>query len=259
MTVIVGFVGPNCAVMASDTMASEEDQSQHETEKIWEHEGVLFGYSGQLAVKDPLIIKITADLEPHDCENLTRWEWKELLQGAHEPVLKNAYGHFVPVDSSASESARKLRGTLLCIGQDDDGYWLLEINYNNIGSFYDSFGFHTIGSGAIAAQVARGLLAKYEPKGRGVGHLKLIACRTVGTCIDVLGGQFGVGGRPDIWASEDGGPFVHLSLDELAAVQNDVEGWVSDEMRSLDNAFPEKGAATDEAANAEDIPPRPST
>lgn len=253
MTVVVGFVGPDGAVMASDSQASEEDQSQHDTEKIWTSGELLCGYSGYGAVKEPLIVSLEAALEAHG-KKLTRWEAKELIQRAVRPVLDNAYGHFI--GTRPEEHAGKIAGTLLVIGHDDGGYWLLEVNYNNIASFYNETAFHTIGSGAIAAQVARGLLQHYEPKGRPVGHLKLLAYRTVQTCINTLGGNFGVGGKTQLWYSENGGEFVKASIDELEATENSVGSWTLVEQESIDKAFPRSTEQAAAASTTED-PPEP--
>lgn len=242
--------------MASDSQGSEEDQTQHEVEKLWEDSGLLFGYSGTMAVRDPLRLSIEASLKPFEGKPLTRWEVKELLQKATLPVLKNAYGHFVALHDG--EKGQSLAGTMLIIGFDDDGYWLLEINYNNTATFYNETAFHTVGSGSVAAQVARGLMQHYEPKGRGVGHLKLLAFRTVATCIEVLGSGYGVGGKPQVWASENSGPFTKLTDDELAALEGDVGGWVLAERESLDRAFPDPEQPAEPPAEpeaeAEEIP-----
>jgi 20S proteasome alpha/beta subunit len=249
VTVVVGFIGPKGAVMASDSQGSEADQTQHEVEKIWEDTGLLFGYSGMMAVRDPLRLSIAGKLKSFADKKLSRWEVKDLLHQATLPVLKNAYGNYV--GTTEGEDARRMAGAMIVIGHDDENYWLLEIDHNNIGSFYNETAFHTVGSGSVAAQVARGLMQPYEPKGRSVGHLRLLAYRTVSTCIDVLGGGFGVGGTPQVWASEDGGPFTKLTDDELAALENDVGGWVLVEKESLDAAFPNNESAQETAVSSE--------
>jgi 20S proteasome alpha/beta subunit len=252
VTVVTGFVGPECAVMASDTEATEADGTQREIEKIWASHELLFGYSGSHAVREPLKLSIDSLFAGHSGKSLTRWEAKELLQRATGPVLKNAYGHFVP--GQPGETYAKLGGAMLVIGIDDDGYWLLEIDADNTATFYTDRGFHTVGSGAIAAQMARGLLEHYEPEGRRVHHLRLLAFRTIATCIRVLGGRFGVGGSPRVWSSEDRAAFAQLGPDELAALEADVGGWVLIEKESLDTAFPGSDEEAEEESD-EDLPP----
>ena len=252
MTVIVGFVGPNGAVMCSDSQGTEGgDDTRHEAEKIWEAGGLLFGYSGYGAVKEPLMVTISSALSSIGRQP-TRWEARDLLAKANQPVLRNAYENFVP--ARAGEDARMMAGHLLVIGHDDSGYWLLELDGNNIATFYTDRGFHTVGSGSVAAQVARGLLAHYEPAGRNVAHLKLLAYRTVETCIDVLGGRWGIGGRPLMWYSEAGDPFTEASDGELAATQNAVGGWTLIERESLDKAFPDSPGGGNEETLEGDLP-----
>jgi 20S proteasome alpha/beta subunit len=253
MTVVVGFVGTDGAVMASDSQESEDDETRHEVEKIWEDGGLLFGYSGHDAVKLPLQIAVSAALETAKERPPDRWAARRLLTEAAKPVLLEAYGTFVP--TSQRETARKLGGALLVLGRDEPGYWLLEINHNNVATFYTARGFHAIGTGSVAAQVATGLLEAYEPADRSVGHLRLMAYRSVETCIRVLGGGWGVGGHPHVWHSEKGGSFHKATSSELAALANDVGSWILVERESLDQAFPEtSGSVVDDAV--EDLPIR---
>lgn len=260
MTVVVGFVGPDGAVMCSDSQATEAgDDTRREVDKMWHEEeaGLLFGYSGYDAIKEPLAIAISAALGGHTGQALTQWQVRDLLRQTAQPVLANAYGNFV--GTRPEETAAMLKGALLVIGHDDDGYWLLEIDGNNIASFYTDRGFHAIGSGSLAAQVARGLLGHYEPGGRTVGHLKLLAYRTVETCIRVLGGRWGVGGSPRLCHSENGDQFSAASEEEIGAIENSVGAWMLVEKESLDQAFPQT-AATEEAqaeVAAEEPPPAP--
>jgi ATP-dependent protease HslVU (ClpYQ) peptidase subunit len=254
MTVVVGFVGPDGAVMCSDSQATEgEDKTRKETEKIWECNGFLFGYSGWGAVKQPLVVSIESELKPFAGKDLTCWQAREALSQASKPVLAHSYSNYVP--AAPGEHAGMLKGSLLVAGREGDSYWLLELDGNNIATFYTEEGFHTIGSGSVAAQVARGLLADYEPKGRNIAHLKLLAYRTVETCIEVLGGQWGVGGHPLMWYSQDGEPFVKADDDELAATKNYVGEWTLAEKESIEKAFPTR--AEDVEPSADDLPAPP--
>ena len=93
----------------------------------------------------------------------------------------------------------------------------------------------------------------YEPKGRSLRHLKPIAYRTVDTCINTLGGQLGVGGRVDLWASEDG---ARASDDECARIAGGVEQWTTIERESLDQivlAEPASGPSEPEPEMPEDL------
>jgi hypothetical protein len=240
--------------MCSDSQGTEgADDTRREVEKMWADGGLLFGYSGYGAIKEPLVVSVSGALA--NIGTLTRWEARDLLAQAIKPVLENAYRNFVP--AGPGENFGMLKGALLVIGHDSNGYWLLELDGNNIASFYTEPGFHAIGSGSVAAQVASGLLQHYEPGGRSVAHLKLLASRTVETCISVLGGRWGVGGRPLMWFSESGGPFAKASEDELAAIANAVGGWVLIETESLNKAFPEGPGGLEDTID--ERPPEPPT
>ena len=90
------------------------------------------------------------------------------------------------------------------IGRDADGYWLLELDANNNATFYTDAGFHTVGSGSAAAYVAHALMKEYDVSSRNVAALRLVAYRTVNTCIETIGGSLGVGGHVQLWSAAGG-------------------------------------------------------
>jgi 20S proteasome alpha/beta subunit len=53
MTVVVGFVGPDGAVMASDSEATESGHTRYDVEKIWACGALIMGYTGTTSVKQP--------------------------------------------------------------------------------------------------------------------------------------------------------------------------------------------------------------
>jgi hypothetical protein len=63
----------------------------------------------------------------------------------------------------------------------------------------------------------------YDAPSREISAVRLIAHRTVQTCIDTIGGQLGVGGFVQLWASEKGAPFTKVIGEELKAVANGVD------------------------------------
>jgi hypothetical protein len=247
VTVVVGFVGTDGAVMASDTEGTEADQTRRDVEKIWRSGTLLFGYSGTSSVQQPLRLAIEQAVRTPP-EHPSRWEIRASLCAATAPVLQSAYDNFVPRLPPGNVPI-PLVGTLLAIGHDEAGFWLLEVDRFNSGSFYTDPGFHAIGSGSAAAQVARGLLGHYEPLGRGVRELRLIAYRTVATCISVLGGALGVGGDIVMWEAAEGQPFAKLPPLEVEVIEDGVAKWTTIERESLDRVF-----ADEEAAEAEDVP-----
>jgi 20S proteasome alpha/beta subunit len=233
MTLIVGFVGSDGAVMASDSQASEEDKTWHEVPKIWEESGLLFGYSGNTAVGDPITAALAQHLKDKDLHQ-NRWKIKALLCSITGPVMAGEYKNYVP-KVEAGHVPGKLAGTLLVLGRDEDGYWLMDVNYNNVATFHDQRGFHAIGSGSAAAQMARGLLSHYEPAERRVKQLRLIAYRTVEACIGHL--DLGVGGAIQLWSSTDGGDFTEASGEDLKEVAHGVSQWALIEQESLDKVI----------------------
>lgn len=242
MTVIVGYVGRNGAVMASDSHAAEEDATTGVADKIWESGGMLFGYSGHVAVREPLKRAVAKAFEATPPPPKCPIELAESsLCATLRPVLAGIYANFVGAPDD--DPAEKLGGSLMVIGYDDDAYWLLEINRNNIGEYYTEDGFHTIGTGSLAGHVSRGLLKHYSLPGYEVQHLRLLAYRTVSTCIDVLGGAYMLGGPVQLWNSIDGGGFAKVSGQEFDSVQEGLEQWVGIEQESLSRVFADRDGA----------------
>lgn len=246
MTVVVGFIGESCAVMASDSQASEEDSTRHEIDKIWEESGLLFGYSGNTAVRAPIAAAISKSLESFDTSK-NRWAVSAKLREAVGQVLTGEYANYVPRIQPGDNIPSKLAGVLLVIGRDSDGFWLLDIDANAVGTFHPERDFHAIGSGSIGAQTARALLEHYEPQGRTLLHLKLIAHRTLETCIRVV--AFGVGGEIQLWTCDGTGGFEQIAGTDLEDVEHGVEQWTTIEQESLDRVL-----AQGESKEADEVP-----
>jgi hypothetical protein len=81
------------------------------------------------------------------------------------------------------------------------------------------------------------------------GHgLKLMAHRTVQTCIDTLSGGMGVSGEVQLWYSTCAESFRQASMEELAVIANGVVDWRGLERESLDRlVLPEPAAVSDKA------------
>ncbi len=256
MTVIVGFVGADGAVMASDSEGTEGAQIRRDVKKCWTCGGLLMGLSGAASVKQPLEAAFARAVETTfgEAAEVNRWEARELLRQQAQDVLAREYSSFV--STRPGHGAEVIGSCLLVIGRDADGYWLLEIDPNNSPTFYtDHGGFHTIGTGSAAAYFATGLMKEYEPQGRSFNHLKLVAYRTVKTCIEVLGGRLGVGGHVQLHASRDGGPFERETAEGLAVLSEAVEKWTTLEAESLDQVvLSEVLPAADQAAADTPLP-----
>jgi hypothetical protein len=111
---------------------------------------------------------------------------------------------------------------------------MLEIDGMAQATFYTESGFHTVGSGAAAAYVSHSLMRAYDSVGRSVVDLKLIAHRTVQTCIDSIGGSLGVGGHVQLWSSENNSPFATASQRDIEIIEHGVEQSRKIERESLD-------------------------
>ncbi len=221
--------------MASDSEATEAGHTRHDVEKCWQCGGMLMGYAGSGSVKQPLQVAVESAVRRHfgDTPNVDRWEALEAVRRAAQPVLEHSYSAFV-ASRAGQEPEDVLAGALLIAGYDPEGYWLLELDHNNTGTFYTDRGYQSVGSGSPAAFVALGLMSHYAITGRTVGYLKLVAYRTVATCISVLGGPMMVGGDVQLWSSEGGTPLRRASDEELRVVANGVEQWTTLEQESLD-------------------------
>jgi 20S proteasome alpha/beta subunit len=234
MTVVVGFVTSDAAVMASDSEATSADGTRSDMDKIWTCGTLLLGYTGSSIVRQPLEHSLAAAVASLEAAGRTpsRWDYRASLCDATRNVLEGEYANHLG-ERDQWGFPLQLRGALLAIGRDADGLWLLEVDHTPGGTFYEQDGFHAVGSGSIAAQVTRGLLAHYYPVGQTVAHLRLIAYRTVAACIDVLGGGHGVGGKVAIWEQSEAG-FEKLSDPELEQAENGVAQWTTIEAETLD-------------------------
>jgi 20S proteasome alpha/beta subunit len=234
MTVVVGFVGSDGAVMAADTEGSESGHTRYDVEKIWTCGSLILGYTGTGSVKQPLAAAVEGAFQQkfRDDPIVERWTARALLRQTAVAPLKDCYEHHLGA-RDAHGIPVALMGVLLVIGRDENGYWMLELDPMVQATFYTDSGFHTVGSGAAAAYVAHSLMREYDSAGRSVADLKLIAHRTVQNCIDSIGGALGVGGDVRLWYSHDNSPFVKASQQEMEVVENGVEQWRAVERESL--------------------------
>ena len=234
MTVVVGFVGPDGAVMAADTEVTAGGHSRFDAEKVWAAEGIIVAYTGTDSVRQPLTVAVTAAMAanfPNQAE-VPRTDAQSTLQAATRPVLTQVYSQNVGLRTTTG-IPMTLLGHVIALGRDAQGYWLLEIDEHNDATFYETHGFHAVGSGSSAAYAARSLMRDYHALGRTPAQLKLMAYRTVQNCIDSLAGDAGVGGEVRVWYSERGGPFLRAQADELESMANGVAQWRTVERESL--------------------------
>jgi hypothetical protein len=231
MTVVVAFVGSDCAVMASDSEASE-----------------LMGYTGSSAVKQPLEVALRKEVDRAfgDATHIDRWECRAALRRGTASVLKDAYDGFVAPDPRLT-ARDVLDGSSLVLGRDTAGYWLLEIDGMNGATFYERAGFHTIGRGSSAAYFAQSLLKHYDMRARTLGPVKLAAYRTVDACIHTLGGKLGVGGNVQLWSSEAVAQFTKADDEELERLASAVAQWSTMEAEAFDQVVLPATAAVEQA------------
>lgn len=115
MTLVIGFVGRDGALMAADGQATEADETRHSAEKIWLAGDLVFGYGGYEAVRQPLQAALTPVAERLQADGSSdETAAKEALRDAGKPVLETAYKNFVP--HHALEHAALIAGTLLVLG-----------------------------------------------------------------------------------------------------------------------------------------------
>lgn len=242
MTLIVAHVSTSAAVMCSDSQAVEEDSTVGTAEKIWTTAGLLFGYSGQMALRDRVRAAIDGQLAAAPPPPNADWEIvASQLCAIVRPILAEAYSNYV-AGSGEPAASQALGGSLVVIGKGAEGYWLLEIDRNNSPSNYTEEGFHTTGSASFSAHVTRRLLKHYGMFGDEVRQLRLHAYRTVLSCIEVLGGRYGIGGPVQLWQSTAAG-FERLDRDALEMVHEGLDQWIKVEQESLRQVFPPVVAA----------------
>ena len=250
MTLIVAHVSQHGAVMAADSLAAEGDGTAAAVDKIWEDGGLLFGYSGNMAIRDQIRRELARSFEATKLPQHPDWEMAgSALCAITKPVLDKAYANFSGAPGESPVDA--LGGSLVVIGFDGEQHWLLEIDANNTPSHYTNDGFHTIGSGSVAADVGNHVLRHYAFPGHETPHLRLLAFRTVASCIDVLGGAYGLGPPVQMWQSNQAG-YEAVIGEALAAVAEGVEQWIQIEQESLMQVFP---AAADAASHDEEALP----
>ena len=257
MTVVVGFVGIDGAVMASDSEATEGGHTRYDVDKIWTCGGLLLGYTGDWAVLQPVAAQLSTKIPSTfgEAVEIDRWQGRSALENTVGPVLRHCYANHVgPVNRRGIPQA--LDGALLVIGRDSDGYWLLELDGQNKPTFLTDNGFHAVGSGSAAAYVARALMSEYEAGDRFVGDLKLIAHRTVQNCIDTIGGPLGVGGHVLLWSSENNSPFVMATEKEIQIIEAGVDQWRAIE-RIRCGRFVSEGRRSLRASRFPSFRPRP--
>jgi len=241
VTVVVGFVGPHGAVMAADGEATERDSSSsHQVDdKIWTDKRLLFGYTSNTAVRDPLRESIRQGLKSFD-PGQDRYTVGASLCSWMRRVLDPAYANYVPSNAPIQVKLNELGGTLLTIGCDSGGHWLLDINSHCTMTPHWDRGFHTVGSGSHGAEVIKALLEHHDLPRLDPWKLKLMAFRSVAACIKV-GGPLGVGGAVHLWSATVGEDFQEARGSEMKGLQRNVEEWEQSESE-LFNSMRQEGA-----------------
>jgi hypothetical protein len=238
--------------MVSDSESTESGHTRFDVDKIWTTGGcLLLGYSGSGAVRAALEMSIATKVKAafgEEATEIDRWEARTLLASATKPVQEQFYKEFVPTTQPVDNV---LGGTLLVIGRDENGHWLLEIDLHSTTTFYEDRGLQAIGSGGPAAFVAQGLLRHYEPRDQTIEQLRLIAYRTVKTCIDGLGGAFGVGGEVHLWSCRAGEGYTKAGTELLESLEEGLTKWTTIERESLSQVW---GTTPSEDQGAGGIP-----
>jgi 20S proteasome alpha/beta subunit len=232
MTLVVGFVANDRAVMAADSQGTEADGTRRIVEKIWCERQLLFGYAGPQAIRDNLQLLIAqrlASATEGDVRDAKTVE--SMVCGVSKLVLESMYANYVSDTGERPKSA--LGGQLLVMGCDADnrGHWLLEIDQDNTPTFHTEDGFHAAGSGSPAAQVTMALLESYVPQELTLRQLQALAHRTVSASVRVLANYLS---EPIvIWSCDGHGGFVKATDSQLLDVQRLVDAWLTVERESI--------------------------
>ncbi len=242
MTLIVGFIAQDGAIIAADSEATESGHSRFDVEKIWEIGGDIFGHSGSVAIAQNIRHVLEANLPTFVEQNHPdRWALKDYLVATMRPILQSAYANYV------GGNYMEVSGVLMVIGKDEAGYFLLEIDGNNTATFYNDRQFHAIGSGSPAAYSIYGLLENYDSQHQSVEKLKLVSHRMLDSCINSIGGPAGVGGSINIWTSDDTEGFQRLTPEEITVIKYGVDQWKLSEKETLDGLYEAEETQTEQA------------
>ena len=230
MTLVVGFVAGDRAVMAADSQATEADGTRTTIDKIWCERGLLIGYAGPHAIRDRLQRVFAHKLSASDPEELRSCDTvAAALCSAARPTLEAIYQNYVPDHGEHPKS--RLGGQVLVLGCDGTDHWLLEIDADNTPTPYTDNGFHAAGSGSPAAQVAMALLESYVPAELTLRELGALAYRTVLTSVRVL--AHAVGEPVVLWSSDGNGSFTKATDTEIDDIERFIEAWTTGERESL--------------------------
>lgn len=235
MTLVVGFVANDRAVMAADSQGTEADGTRTTVEKIWCERGLLFGYAGPQAIRDNLRDAFSHVLAPLAPEQLRdRREVEQTLCGASKVVLEATYENFAR-DGERDDAKSVLAGQLIVIGCESDGkHWLLEVDRDNTSTNYSEQGFHAAGSGSPAAQVAMALLEAYVPDDLTLIGLRALAYRTVSAAIRVLAEYLS---EPVVlWFCDPDVGFRKATASDVDDIERWIEAWLTLEREAIRNA-----------------------
>lgn len=234
MTVIVGIIARNGAIMAADTEATESGHTRYDVEKIWECQSLLFGYTGSTVLKQPIERAVTDAITSsfRGRSHIPRLDAQAIIAAAAKNAMMECFVRYAGNVPAAGPLPPDLNGALLVMGHDASGYWMVEFDARNMATDYTGNGFHSIGSGSAAAYTAKSLMTDYYSIDSELLDVKLIAHRTVKNCIDSLGGGHGVGGKINLWVINESGP-AQLTTTELESVTDGVAKWRLIERESL--------------------------
>jgi 20S proteasome alpha/beta subunit len=250
MTLVVGFVANDRAVMAADSQGTEADGTRSVVDKIWCERGLLFGYAGTQAVRDNLKEAIAYRLSsatPGELQDRKVVEQK--ICGVSKTVLEAMYANYVSDIGERPKDA--LGGQLLVMGcgANSEGHWLLEVDRDNTPTYYTEPGFHAAGSGSPAAQITMALLQSYVPQELSLRQLQALAYRTVSASVRVLA-QY-VSEPIAVWTCDGKGSFVQATNTEIQDIGGLIEAWLTVERESILSVEPPDD-------DGEDKPPLPA-
>jgi len=232
MTLVVGFVADDRAVMVADSQGTEADGTRTRVEKIWCDHGLLFGYAGPQAVRDNLRKVFSARLGSLTKKELRdRKVVEQKIAPLSKTILEAMYANYAADIGERPKDA--LGGQLLVIGcgPDKKGHWLLEIDRDNTPTYYTGDGFHAAGSASPAAQITMALLQSYVPQELTLRQLQALAYRTVAAGVRALAQH--VGEPIVLWSCDGSSGFQKATDTEIADLTRFIEAWETLERDAL--------------------------
>lgn len=218
MTVVLAVRCKDGLVIGADSQITEKDRGMsypaQKLHPLGDH--AAWGGSGARGV----LGELAADLEAKSEQIIAADDVGKEIQACALPIFRHHYDNFIE-DVPGTDGGGTPSAYVLAAGYSDDVPWIVEINPTGLIGRYEDIGFHAIGSGAPMAQQAGSLLAHFRVVERPVRYGVLAIVRVI-EALKLTSPS--VGGPIDVARITPEGAH-HLSEDEIAEVEQEVERW----------------------------------